>query len=178
MNINKAVLALAFSSIFASGVASAEPVKDQGHGKITFTGSIIDAPCSIAPGDDKQTVELGQVSDLALANGGSSLPAVFKIRLTQCDTTDLKGVTATFSGVASAANADLLGISGTAKGASIAITDATGTLIPLGSASASQELLNGENTLAFAAYLQGNGASATVVPGSFQSVADFTLSYE
>lgn len=177
MNINKAVLALAFSSIFASGVASAA-VTDAGHGKITFTGSIIDAPCSIAPGDDEQTVKLGQVSNLALANGGTSIPATFKIRLTQCDTTTLKGVSATFSGVASAANTDLLGITGTAKGASIAITDATGTLIPLGTASASQTLLNGENTLGFGAYLQGDGASATVVPGSFQSVADFTLSYE
>ncbi|MDI6978669.1 type 1 fimbrial protein, partial [Serratia sp. Se-RSBMAAmG] len=31
-------------------------------GKVTFTGSIIDAPCSIAPGSVDQTVSLGAIS--------------------------------------------------------------------------------------------------------------------
>lgn len=38
---------------------------DQGHGTVTFTGSIIDAPCSIAPESIDQTVNLGQISNVA-----------------------------------------------------------------------------------------------------------------
>ncbi|MBU5899673.1 fimbrial protein, partial [Vibrio cholerae O1] len=74
---------------------------DQGHGKVNFIGSIIDAPCSIAPESIDQTVDLGQVSNVALKNGGSSNPRSFDIKLEQCDTTTLKSVSTTFTGSAS-----------------------------------------------------------------------------
>ena len=86
-------------------------------------------------------------------------------------------MTTTFSGTASAANPDLLGIQGTAKGASVAITTDTGTPIKLGQASPAQALLNGDNDLTFAAFLKGDGASATIVPGKFQAIASFALDY-
>ena len=44
-NISKTLLAVALGS-FISGNALAS---DQGSGKITFKGVIIDAPCNIAP---------------------------------------------------------------------------------------------------------------------------------
>lgn len=175
MNMKKLVLAVAMSSVFSMGVAHA---KDQGHGTITFTGSIIDAPCSISPDSAYQTVDLGEVSNVALKKSGTSEPQNFNIKLEQCDTSTLKSVKATFTGAASAGNPDLLGITGTASGASIAITNGSGSVIKLGEASPAQTLQDGDNTLAFSAYLQGDGASATIVPGSFQSVADFTLAYE
>jgi len=175
MNVKKLVVAVAIASGMVMGVAQA---KDQGHGTVTFTGSIIDAPCSINPDSVDQTVNLGEVSNVALKNGGTSNPRPFSIKLEQCDTSTLKTVQTTFSGAASSGNPDLLGITGTAKGASIAITDGSGQVITLGSPTPAQKLQDGNNTLAFSAYLQGDGASATVVPGSFQSVADFTLSYQ
>ena len=175
MNVKKIALAVAVISGFAMGAANAA---DQGHGTVTFTGSIIDSPCSIAPESVDQIVDLGQVSNVALKDGGTSTPVPFNIKLEQCDTTTLKTVQATFTGAASAGNPDLLGITGTAKGASIAITNGAGEVIVLGQASPAQTLQNGNNTLAFSAYLQGDGASATIIPGSFQSVTDFTLSYQ
>ncbi|HBZ8836193.1 TPA: type 1 fimbrial protein, partial [Citrobacter farmeri] len=39
-------------------------------------------------------------------------------------------------------------------------------------------LLEGDNTLQFSAYLQGDGGSAAIIPGTFQSVADFRLDYQ
>ncbi|WP_162873675.1 fimbrial protein, partial [Klebsiella pneumoniae] len=70
---------------------------------------IIDAPCSIAPESIDQTVDLGQVSNVALKNGGKSNPRPFEIKLEQCDITTLKTVKTTFSGVASSTDKDLLG---------------------------------------------------------------------
>lgn len=174
MNRKKLVLIFAMAAGISMGVANA---KDEGHGTVTFTGSIIDAPCSITPDSSDQTVDLGQVSNLALKDGGRSIPQVFSIKLEQCDTTTSKTVTTTFSGTASAADPDLLGLTGSAKGASIGISTTTGTLIKLGKASPAQALLNGSNNLDFAAYLQGDGASATIVPGEFKSVANFALDY-
>lgn len=182
MKLNKIMLA----AVMAFGVSSVAhaAVKDQGHGKVTFSGSIIDAPCSIAPESLDQTVELGAISNVALKGGGQSTPRNFQIKLENCELTSKdpgknNAVSLTFSGSASEVDSKLLGITGTAKGAGIAITDGSGTNIDLGKASKARELQNGANTLSFAAYLQGAKASdATITPGEFQSVADFTLAYQ
>lgn len=179
MKLNKIMLA----AVMAFGVSSLAHAADQGHGKVTFSGSIIDAPCSIAPESMDQTVELGAISNVALKNGGKSTPRNFDIKLENCElTTAAPGknntVSLTFTGAASAIDTKLLGITGTAKGAGIAITDGSGNDIVLGQKTNAQTLQNGANTLSFAAYLQGGNASTTVVPGEFQSVADFTLAYQ
>ncbi|CAI0927135.1 fimbrial protein [Serratia entomophila] len=183
MKLNKIMMA----AVLAFGVSSVAhaAVKDQGHGTVTFTGSIIDAPCSITPESVDQTVNLGQVSNVALKDGGKSTPKNFQIKLENCELTTAEGagknntVSLTFTGASSAADKDLLGITGTAKGAGIAITDGAGNNITLGKPSNAQTLQNGNNTLSFAAYLQGSKASgAAIVPGEFQSVADFTLAYQ
>lgn len=173
---------IAFIAAFITGalMANANAATDQGHGKVTFTGSIIDSPCSISPDSIDQTVSLGEVSDVALkanGNSGTSVPRNFEIKLENCDVTTLKSVETTFTG-AEGANDGSLGITGTAKGASIILTNGDGEQIKLGDASAPRTLQNGDNTLLFSAYLQGDGASATVTPGDFTSVADFTLSYQ
>ncbi|EOV8484588.1 fimbrial protein [Klebsiella aerogenes] len=177
MTFNKTILA---GLIALSSVAMANAATDQGHGKVTFTGSIIDAPCSIAPESIDQTVDLGQISKAALQNSGQSTPRNFEIMLENCSfgTPATKNkVSVTFTGMESAADNGLLGITGTAKGASIAITDASGKVIELGEPTKEQNLQDGNNTLSFAAYMQGDGASATITEGDFQAVTDFTLAY-
>ena len=57
MKLNKIMMA----AVIAFGASSFTGSRS-GHGKVTFTGSIIDAPCSIAPESIDQTVDLGQVS--------------------------------------------------------------------------------------------------------------------
>jgi type 1 fimbria pilin len=175
MKLNKIVMALALAGSMVSFAHAA----DQGHGTVTFTGSIIDAPCSIDPDSVDQTVKLGEISNVALnANGntGTSIPQDFQIKLENCDTTTSKTVTATFTG-AEGATANHLGITGTASGASIALTDGSGKPIVLGQATDPHMLQDGNNTLVFSAYLQGDGAS-DVVPGDFTAIADFTLAYQ
>ncbi|MBU5413220.1 fimbrial protein [Serratia ureilytica] len=182
MKLNKIMMA----AVLAFGVTSVAHAADQGHGTVTFKGAIIDAPCSITPETVDQTVNLGQVSKVALKSGGQSSPKNFQIKLENCDLiADDKDpnknntVSITFTGAASSVDASLLGVTGTAKGAGIAITNGSGELVKLGEASPAQTLGNGNNTLSFAAYLQGDKASnATIIPGEFQSVADFTLAYQ
>ncbi|MBH3093036.1 fimbrial protein [Serratia ureilytica] len=180
MKLNKIMLA----AVMALGVSSLAHAADQGHGKVTFSGSIIDAPCSISPESVDQTVELGAISNVALKNGGKSTPRNFQIKLENCELTTAgagknNAVSLTFTGSTSEANKDLLGITGTAKGAGIALTDGSGSQIALGTPTNARTLQSGANTLSFAAYLQGSSASnAVIVPGEFQSVADFTLAYQ
>lgn len=175
MQLNKIMLAavLAFG---ASSMAHA----DAGHGKITFTGSIIDAACSVAPESEDQTVPLGQIAKSQLAlngNTGKSTPRNFEIKLENCDTATANQVTVTYTGTPSSYDADSLGITGTASGASVVMTDGSGTKIKLGQATAPRPIQNGTNNLVFSAYVQGGGASATITEGEFQSVTDFTLAY-
>ncbi|ARZ00595.1 fimbrial protein [Yersinia ruckeri] len=179
MKLNKIVLGITLVfGIAAFSQAATDPTADLGHGTVTFTGSIIDAPCSIDSGTIDQTVDLGPVSKVALDNKGTSTPKDFKIKLEKCNIGDKgKSVTAKFTG-AEGNTTGLLGITGTAAGASVVMKDGKGELIELGKSSDAQKLQNGNNTLLFSAYLQGNGASGGVVPGDFSSVANFTLDYQ
>lgn len=179
---NNLAMAIVLGLMSVSALSQAATT-DQGHGQIKFTGSIIDAPCSITPDTANQNGYLGQISNLALKDGGKSTPVSFQIDLEKCDTTTLKGVTATFTGAASVGNPDMLGITGSAKGASIAITDGSGTLIKFGEASTKQIIQDGSNTIAFSAYLQGDMSSdgttgAPIVPGEFSSIANYALNYQ
>ncbi|TPW68586.1 type 1 fimbrial protein, partial [Providencia stuartii] len=92
-----------------------------------------------------------------------------------------QGVQLTFSGAAASFDNTnkTLGIVGTGAGAGVQITNGSGNVVTLGTATPFQQIQNGNNTLNFAAYLKGNGGDIdTITAGDFSSVADFTLSYE
>ncbi|WP_442108139.1 fimbrial protein [Pseudomonas sp. NUPR-001] len=179
-------LAGAIMAVSLAATSAVSFAKDQGHGVITFKGAIIDAPCSIAHESAYQTVMMDEISNVALKNGGKSRPKTFKIELRGCELGALKSATATFTG-SPASNPDLLAIKGTAQGASLAIANHTGELIKLGSASPAQTLFDGDPNLEFKAYLQGDmvtpggggeAQAAEIVPGDFETFANFTLAYQ
>lgn len=174
MKLNKLIVAMGMGMVLATGAANA---KDQGHGTITFSGSITDSPCSITAKTANQTVDLGQVSNAALNSGQTSSPVNFYIQLEQCDASKLtSGAAVGFTGATDAKNKNMLGITGSATGAGIVITDGSNTPVKLdGTLSNAQHIGDGSNKLSFSAYVQANGASVT--PGDFSSTADFTLSY-
>ncbi|AVN32292.1 type 1 fimbrial protein [Serratia marcescens] len=174
MKLNKIMLA----AVMTLGTISMANAANQGGGSVTFKGSIIDAPCSIEPGSLDQTVKLGDIASAQLKNGGKSTPQDILIKLVGCDVQTAKTVTTTFSGTESEAAPGLLAMKGSARGASIAINDIDGKLLPLTTASKAQKIEDGQATLRFSAHLQGDGASAAIVPGEFNSVADFTLAYQ
>ncbi|KOC89282.1 fimbrial protein [Winslowiella iniecta] len=171
----KKIAAIAMLAMGVSGVANAA---DQGSGKITFTGSIVNAPCSIAPNQDKQEIPLGQVSNTLLAGGGEQKAEPFSIELLNCDAATKHTVTTTFTGKAGVDGR--LGITGEASGASILLRDASGKKIELGTATDAQTLNAGDNTLQFSAALKGDGtedAPVAIGTGAFTAVTNFTLAY-
>lgn len=172
MKMNKALIALSV----VMGMSSFAHAADQGHGKVTFTGSIIDAPCSINPDSVDQKIPLGSIANKALENGGTSTPVPFQIKLEDCAISTAQTVTTTFSG--KEGKGGKLAIVGNAAGAGIVLTDDGGAKIELGKPSTGYSIPANaqEATLEFAAYVQGDGAS--VVPGDFTGVTDFMLSYQ
>lgn len=177
--MNKALIALSVvmgMSSFAHAETPAPTTNgDQGHGTVTFTGSIIDAPCSITPDSLDQKVSLGSIANKSLENGGTSTPVPFQIKLEKCSIPTAKTVTTTFSG--SEGKNGMLAITGNAAGAGIVLKYGD-SKVELGKPTASQQIAANANaaTLEFSAYLQGDGAS--IVPGDFSSVADFMLTYQ
>lgn len=175
---------IALATILSLGMVSLANA-DAGSGKVKFTGKIIDAPCSIDPDSIDQTKSFGQVANVALVNGGKSSVVNFDIKLLGCDVTSAGAknkVKVTFTGPNGGATGNtntLLGITGTARGASIAMYDYSNQPITLGTATTVQNLANGDNTLVFSAYLQGHAGTtlADIEEGDFTSTTNFTLAY-
>ncbi|PAA98421.1 fimbrial protein [Serratia fonticola] len=71
-----------------------------------------------------------------------------------------------------------LGITGTASGASVALTDGSGNVLELGKPSKNFSLQNGNNTLPFTVYLQGDGVPGNIQAGDYQAAAGFMLNFQ
>ncbi|EAA2241272.1 fimbrial protein StdA, partial [Salmonella enterica subsp. enterica] len=71
------------ASVFAAGTTpTAGPF---GSGKITFTGTITNSPCDVAPGDDAITVPFGQISYRKLNTADATTNSKpFTIHLQNC----------------------------------------------------------------------------------------------
>lgn len=191
MKINKIAFSLIMGLGLVAGGASAE------DGQVTFSGSITDAACSIAPGSQDQDVPLGAIAVTRLEGGGKSIARDFQITLENCslasdagngsgDGDDAEGdgtraasakaVTVTFDGLK---EGDMLALNpnSDAKGAGIMISDASFKTVSLGQPSSIYELTSGKNILNFKAWLQGDG-SKNIETGEFEAVVKFTMNYE
>ncbi|TNV22522.1 type 1 fimbrial protein [Buttiauxella sp. B2] len=178
MNLKKALLAVIVSSVVSMGANAAT---DEGHGKITFKGSIIEAACSIDAKSLDQSIQLGAISKKHLGGGGKSTPVPLSIQLHDCDTDTAKTATVTFNGTKGDDKEGLssgFAVTGQGAGVGVVITDLGGNVIAPGGASEVFNINDGDNELEFQAYVQGASASASVIPGSFQSVANFVMSYQ
>lgn len=177
MNMKKIALAFAISTVMAT---AANAATDQGHGKITFKGSIIEAACSIDAKSLDQTIQLGAISRSHLSGGGKSTPVDLSIQLHDCDTELAETATVTFNGVAGESKSGLdktFAVNGQGSGVGVAITDLGGNVIEPGVATDDIVLNDGDNLLEFKAYVLGSSVSGEVVPGTFESVANFVMDY-
>ncbi|EEB8599917.1 fimbrial protein [Salmonella enterica] len=85
---NKITLAMAVAGMMVAVPAFAVdiPANNAGGGTIEFTGSVIEAPCSIVPESQNIQVKLGQVSNKTLKSDGlTSSPQPIDIKLTGCE---------------------------------------------------------------------------------------------
>ncbi|MCP2231222.1 MULTISPECIES: fimbrial protein [Erwinia] len=185
MKMNKIMLAAAmtFAAVSLAHAADATPgaaAGSQGSGQLSFSGSIVDAPCSIKSESTKQDINLGAISKALLAKAdGHSTPTQVNIKLENCELAkDKNGVTITFSGAANDTDDSMLGLAGNASDAGIVFVDNKGQKIKLGEASQPTKLVGSDSTLSFSAYVQQTKATPSIVPGDFTAVANFQLAYQ
>ncbi|CAH6689100.1 type 1 fimbrial protein [Escherichia coli] len=186
----KSVIAGAVAMAVVSFGAYAAPTIPQGQGKVTFNGTVVDAPCGIDAQSADQSIDFGQVSKLFLENDGESQPKSFDIKLINCDITNFKKaaggggaktgtVSLTFSGVPSGPQSDMLKTVG-ATNTAIVVTDPHGKRVKFDGATATgvSYLVDGDNTIHFTAAVRKDGSGNPVTEGAFSAVANFNLTYQ
>lgn len=176
MKMNKLAVTLVMAMGVAAGAANAGT--PGGSGSVNFKGQIVDAPCTIKPDSTNQDVEMGAITLKTLEAGrSSSIP--FELHLESCDLTGAATKAAIiFDGVrAETGKNDMLALTGSAKGAGLGIVDKMGNDLTLGTEADLGDLVAGDNTLNFTAYVNKIPTVASVTPGNFTSVANFTMMY-
>jgi|AGFS01.1.fsa_nt_gi P pilus assembly protein, pilin FimA len=171
---------VAFSAATAHAAGSTTSVSG---GTIHFTGEVVNAACSVAPGSSDQTVKLGQVRAASLATKGTvANPTPFTIDLTDCDSTVSSTASVSFNGPAASAG-DALSVSSlttsgvAATNVGIQILDSAGTVIKPNSnvGSAAFTLQDGTNKIPFTAQFVALADGATA--GAADADATFNIAY-
>ncbi|EGJ5261738.1 fimbrial protein [Salmonella enterica subsp. enterica serovar Typhimurium] len=174
------------ASVFAAGTTPT--TGPFGTGKITFTGTITNSPCDIAPGDDAIAVQLGQISYRHLKNiDDASDSKPFTIHLQNCafDPDDaatspnpvgkMSKVTVSFSGNADPANKGYVNV-GSAHNVAVQLLKSDNhTILTPNTDADAQQLQTGNNELNFFARVVA--LTAGVTPGNIESSVTYTLKY-
>ncbi|EAW0074238.1 fimbrial protein [Salmonella enterica] len=193
---NKILLAMAAAGMMCSASAFAVDTTPTtgpfGSGKVTFTGTITNSPCDIAPGDDAITVQFGQISYRHLKNADDhSDSKPFTIHLQNCafdpndstvtDTSSagkMSKVTVSFSGSGDTAHNAYIS-TGSAQHVGVQLLKSDNSTIikpntPMQDADA-QQLQTGNNELNFFARVVALAAGVT--PGDVNASVTYTLKY-
>ena len=190
--LKKTLLATATTAALLGPVA-AFAAGEFGQGTITFTGSIIEAPCSISAADSALNIDLGQISRKDLVGAGKFSASVpITIHLTGCSfETDtgasanangkLSKVGVSFAGTTSDAAKGMLTNTGNAANVAVQILgkdNATAVNFNTAPTSATAQQLTAGNTnvLNFFARLASTAATG-VTAGTVSSSVTYTLTY-
>ncbi|EFR3947687.1 fimbrial protein [Salmonella enterica] len=192
---NKILLAMAAASMMCGASAFAAGTTPTtgpfGSGKVTFTGTITNSPCDIAPGDDAITVQFGQISYRKLNTANATTDSKpFTIHLQNCafdpNTTNTEGsagkmskVTVSFSGSGDTTHHAYIS-TGSAQhvGVQLLKNDNSTLIEPNSTASDTtdaQQLQTGNNELKFFARLIA--LATDVTPGDVDASVTYTLKY-
>lgn len=172
MKMIKTVMAGAVAMALVSfGVNAA----NQGQGIINFKGTVIDAPCGIAPESADQSIDFGQISKAHLDTiNGISIKKDLDIKLVNCEPS--KSVEVTFTGPIISTELTELGTAGD-TGTAVVISGQNGKLIEFGSKGAPISLKEGDNTLRYTSWVK-KATGGTLKEGDFSAVANFNLTYQ
>lgn len=190
MNKSKILIALAMSMSMVAANALADdptpsPSTTVAGGTVHFTGSLVDAACSVSTESANQTVDLGQhpLHDFKKAGDVSELHP-FTIKLEDCDTTVASSASVAFSGAVDGTNTAVLAIDSSgsngagATGVGIQILDEVSkVIVPDGASfSTAHKLIDGENVLNFKAQYVATSLKPTA--GKANADATFIMQYE
>lgn len=184
----KSVIAGAVAMAVVSFGVNAALTTPQGQGRVTFNGTVVDAPCSISQKSADQSIDFGQLSKSFLQAGGVSKPMNLDIELVNCDITSFKGgrslgskkgtVKLAFSGPRVSGHNEELDTSG-GTGTAIVVQAAGKNVSFDGTEGDANTLKDGDNVLHYTAIVKKSSANNTqVTEGAFSAVATFNLSYQ
>ncbi|EIR4881191.1 fimbrial protein StdA [Salmonella enterica] len=191
------------AAVMIYGASAFAADKNFGTGTVTFRGTILDAPCDIATGDDKLDVDFGQVSykSLKTANIADDAHAKnFTIRLQNCDFEKagpeqqaanpgglMSKVMVSFSGTATGDKKAFLSTDLYNQSLGVQLTNAKGDIIPSHAAAVPADFADeseiqlrtgGINELTYTAKLINVGREGSVKPGAFAIPVNYTLKYQ
>ncbi|MEY7228942.1 fimbrial-like protein, partial [Escherichia coli] len=157
------------------------------RGIVKFKGEVISAPCSIKPGDEDLTVNLGEVADTVLKSDQKSLAEPFTIHLQDCmlsqgGTTYSKAKVTFTTANTMTGQSDLLKNTketeiGGATGVGVRILDSQSGEVTLGTPVViTFNNTNSYQELNFKARMESPSKDAT--PGNVYAQADYKIAYE
>lgn len=160
-----------FAGLFVLALSS--QAAENGYGKITLSGVVVDAPCSLAPGAGSIEVNFGDISSAALQNGHPSPVREFYLALARCHTLQKNQVRVIFQATSYADGLFSVGEGNTTVG--IELRDRNGQPVRNNQPVAWQRLNEGDNQLHFTTVLKAR--SPVVSTGRFQAQVLFTVEY-
>lgn len=187
MRLRKVSTAVVTALLLLSGTAYAEDppaAVSVNGGSVHFKGELVNAACAVNTESADQIVNLGQYRTAKFTKvGDTTVNIPFTIVLNDCDPAVAQAASVAFTGQIDATDKTLLAVSSgsndsAAKGVGIEILDnQSSTLTPDGASfSAAQTLIEGTNTLNFAARYKAT--AATTEPGQANADATFVMKYE
>jgi len=184
MNIKLKLGALIVAATFAQTAWAADDnptnkTNTPTTGKIHFTGELVASTCGLKPGQDPIEVEFGQIPVGTLTPDTRVGLTEKNIELQGCDTTTLKHATVTYTPAQNEeANPALAAFTtGDASGAGIGLIAHDGKSVTWGDATSATNLVDGDNSIPFKAFVQRIAKDVTPTPGQFESTINFQIDY-
>ncbi|HCD7554119.1 fimbrial protein [Citrobacter farmeri] len=180
--MEKKLLAMIVTGLMAAGTISLAQAADVTvpGGTVKFEGQVVNAACVVSADTRDQTVILSQVKSTKFKAAGDvgNQKEDFDIMLEDCDTSVSTNAAVIFNGQSDAAKADTLANTagaGAASGVALQLYGPDGKALPLGTASSTIPLVNGENRLPLSVdYI---ATAATVTTGNVSAIATFNMVY-
>lgn len=153
-----------------------------GSATVNYSGTLIALPCTIQPGMEDLYIEMGDVFPQNLYAYTRTPGTEFSFVLEDCDTSLGSTITATFTGVSNGQGLLEFDSTSSASGALIGLETLSGRALPIdGTTVYSMPIADGDMTLKFRAYVQGDTAAIAaknITPGMYWATLTYALSYE
>lgn len=150
--------------------------------QIKYSGSLIALPCTIEPGMDNLYIDMGITDTRTFYTSTRTEGREINFKLKDCSTALGNSIVSTFDGVTNTEGLLVFAAGSTAKGVAIGLEYVDGRPIDIDkNKSYSVPLKDGDMVVRLQAYLKGESAALenrTIVPGTFNAVLTYTLSYE
>lgn len=172
------LLLLIFLQVFTSLSARAE---NQGHGRVSMQGSIVDTACAIAAGGADQTIDIGTVPISQLLHDGQGAEVSFQVHLVNCSLngdarlhTHWKDVHIVFDGGNEGGN--LFALQGSGQGEALIISDASGVNAIPGEPMPDVPLTRGSTSLTYRMRIVPD--SQPLRPGTLHTTVRYFMEYD